>query len=227
MGGGVQNTESSKERYSLTWNGKSRARQIAQEVSTGTLRPAKEESKNWDNTENIYIEGDNLEVLKLLQKSYHGKIKMIYIDPPYNTGKDFVYKDNFTDNIENYKEITGQINKEGIKLTTNTETNGRYHSDWLNMMYPRLKLARNLLTDDGVIFISIDDNEQANLKKICDEIFGEENFVVDLKWLNKEGGGSSDSKLFRIKDEHILLYSKNITKIISWKDKNDIYRPSI
>ena len=212
-GGGVQNTESSKERYSLTWNGKSRARQIAQEVSTGTLRPAKEESKNWDNTENIYIEGDNLEVLKLLQKSYHGKIKMIYIDPPYNTGKDFVYKDNFTDNIENYKEITGQINKEGIKLTTNTETNGRYHSDWLNMMYPRLKLARNLLTDDGVIFISIDDNEQANLKKICDEIFGEENFVVDLKWLNKEGGGSSDSKLFRIKDEHILLYSKNITKI--------------
>ncbi|ERT44609.1 hypothetical protein HMPREF1767_02423, partial [Fusobacterium nucleatum CTI-6] len=118
MGGGYRKLDTSKERYSLTWNGKSRARQIAQEVSTGTLRPAKEESKNWDNTENIYIEGDNLEVLKLLQKSYHGKIKMIYIDPPYNTGKDFVYKDNFKDNIENYKEITGQINKEGIKLTT-------------------------------------------------------------------------------------------------------------
>ena len=161
-GGVVQNTESSKERYSLTWNGKSRARQIAQEVSTGTLRPAKEESKNWDSTENIYIEGDNLEVLKLLQKSYHGKIKMIYIDPPYNTGKDFVYKDNFTDNIENYKKVTGQISEEGTKLTTNTEINGRYHSDWLNMMYPRLKLARNLLTDDGVIFVSIDDNEQEN-----------------------------------------------------------------
>ena len=213
-GGGVQDLEDSKERYSLTWNGKSRARQIAQEVSTGTLRPAKEESKNWDNTENIYIEGDNLEVLKLLQKSYHGKIKMIYIDPPYNTGKDFVYKDNFIDNIENYKEITGQINKEGIKLTTNTETNGRYHSDWLNMMYPRLKLARNLLTDDGVIFISIDDNEQANLKKICDEIFGEENFrnVIQtrrrVKSLNSQ---FSETGLYSLNVglEYILVYSKS------------------
>ena len=206
-GGWVQNTEGSKERYSLTWNGKSRARQIAQEVSTGTLRPAKEESKNWDNTENIYIEGDNLEVLKLLQKSYHGKIKMIYIDPPYNTGKDFVYKDNFTDNIENYKEITGQVNKEGIKLTTNTETNGRYHSDWLNMMYPRLKLARNLLTDDGVIFISIDDNEQENLKKICDEIFGEENFVAQIAW-RKSDNQANIGNIARVK-EYILSYSKN------------------
>ena len=206
-GGVVQNTESSKERYSLTWNGKSRARQIAQEVSTGTLRPAKEESKNWDNTENIYIEGDNLEILKLLQKSYHGKIKMIYIDPPYNTGKDFVYKDNFTDNIENYKEITGQVNKEGIKLTTNTETNGRYHSDWLNMMYPRLKLARNLLTDDGVIFISIDDNEQENLKKICDEIFGEENFVAQIAW-RKSDNQANIGNIARVK-EYILSYSKN------------------
>ena len=206
-GGGVQNTESSNERYSLTWNGKSRARQIAQEVSTGTLRPAKEESKNWDNTENIYIEGDNLEVLKLLQKSYHGKVKMIYIDPPYNTGKDFVYKDNFRDNIENYKEITGQINKEGIKLTTNTETNGRYHSDWLNMMYPRLKLARNLLTDDGVIFISIDDNEQENLKKICDEIFGEENFVAQIAW-RKSDNQANIGNIARVK-EYILSYSKN------------------
>ena len=206
-GGVVQNTESSKERYSLTWNGKSEARQIAQEVSTGTLRPVKEESKNWDSTENIYIEGDNLEVLKLLQKSYHGKIKMIYIDPPYNTGKDFVYKDNFKDNIENYKEITGQINKEGIKLTTNTETNGRYHSDWLNMMYPRLKLARNLLTDDGVIFISIDDNEQANLKKICDEIFGEENFVAQMAW-RKSDNQANIGNIARVK-EYILSYSKN------------------
>ena len=207
MGGGVQDLENSKERYSLTWNGKSEARQIAQEVSTGTLRPAKEESKNWDNTENIYIEGDNLEVLKLLQKSYHGKIKMIYIDPPYNTGKDFVYKDNFKDNIENYKEITGQINKEGIKLTTNTETNGRYHSDWLNMMYPRLKLARNLLTDDGVIFMSIDDNEQANLKKICDEIFGEENFVAQIAW-RKSDNQANIGNIARVK-EYILSYSKN------------------
>ena len=213
-GGGVQDLENSKERYSLTWNGKSRARQIAQEVSTGTLRPAKEESKNWDSTENIYIEGDNLEVLKLLQKSYHGKIKMIYIDPPYNTGKDFVYKDNFTDNIENYKEITGQINKEGIKLTTNTDSDGRYHSNWLNMIYPRLKLARNLLTDDGVIFISIDDNEQANLKKLCDEIFGEENFrnVIQtrrrVKSLNSQ---FSETGLYSLNVglEYILVYSKS------------------
>ena len=205
--GGVQDLESSKERYSLTWNGKSEARQIAQEVSTGTLRPAKEESKNWDSTENIYIEGDNLEVLKLLQKSYHGKIKMIYIDPPYNTGKDFVYKDNFKDNIENYKEITGQINKEGIKLTTNTDSDGRYHSNWLNMMYPRLKLARNLLTDDGVIFISIDDNEQANLKKICDEIFGEENFVAQIAW-RKSDNQANIGNIARVK-EYILSYSKN------------------
>ena len=206
-GGGVQNTEGSKERYSLTWNGKSEARQIAQEVSTGTLRPAKEESKNWDNTENIYIEGDNLEVLKLLQKSYHGKIKMIYIDPPYNTGKDFVYKDNFKDNIENYKEITGQINKEGIKLTTNTETNGRYHSDWLNMMYPRLKLARNLLTDDGVIFISIDNNEIHNLRKICDEIFGEENFIEVITVINNPRG--RDYGGIANMHEYLLVYKKS------------------
>ena len=211
----MQNTESSKERYSLTWNGKSRARQIAQEVSTGTLRPAKEESKNWDSTENIYIEGDNLEVLKLLQKSYYGKIKMIYIDPPYNTGKDFVYKDNFKDNIENYKEITGQINKEGIKLTTNTETNGRYHSDWLNMMYPRLKLARNLLTDDGVIFISIDDNEQANLKKLYDEIFGEENFIANF--IRKGFGGRQDSQYYAIIHEYVLCYVKNKSFFVSGK----------
>ena len=207
-GGGVQKLEDSKERYSLTWNGKARARQIAQEVSTGTLRPAKEESKNWDNTENIYIEGDNLEVLKLLQKSYHGKIKMIYIDPPYNTGKDFVYKDNFRANIENYKKVTGQVSEEGTKLTTNTDTDGRYHSNWLNMMYPRLKLARNLLTDDGVIFISIDDSEQANLKKLCDEIFGEENFVANFIW-QKNFAPKNDNKYISISTEHILLYAKN------------------
>ena len=200
--------ESSKERYSLNWNGKSKARQIAQEVSTGTLRPAKEESKNWDNTENIYIEGDNLEVLKLLQKSYHGKIKMIYIDPPYNTGKDFVYKDNFKDNLKNYLEVTGQVGEEGVKLTTNAETSGRYHSDWLSMMYPRLKLARNLLTDDGVIFISIDDNEQANLKKLCDEIFGEENFVGNFI-INTAPNGRDYGHIAK-QHEFCLFYSKNI-----------------
>ena len=212
--GGVQNTESSNERYSLTWNGKSRARQIAQEVSTGTLRPAKEESKNWDSTENIYIEGDNLEILKLLRKSYHGKIKMIYIDPPYNTGKDFVYKDNFTDNIENYKKVTGQVSEEGAKLTTNTDTDGRYHSNWLNMMYPRLKLARNLLTDDGVIFISIDDNEQANLKKICDEIFGEENFVAQIVW-ERAYAPVNLKKHFSESHDYIVCYSKNINLSIN------------
>ncbi|WYE62461.1 site-specific DNA-methyltransferase [Fusobacterium animalis] len=214
MGRGVQNTESSNERYSLTWNGKSRARQIAQEVSTGTLRPAKEESKNWDSTENIYIEGDNLEILKLLRKSYHGKIKMIYIDPPYNTGKDFVYKDNFTDNIENYKKVTGQVSEEGAKLTTNTDTDGRYHSNWLNMMYPRLKLARNLLTDDGVIFISIDDNEQANLKKICDEIFGEENFVAQIVW-ERAYAPVNLKKHFSESHDYIVCYSKNINLSIN------------
>ena len=218
-GGGYRKLDTSKERYSLTWNGKSEARQIAQEVSTGTLRPAKEESKNWDNTENIYIEGDNLEVLKLLQKSYHGKIKMIYIDPPYNTGKDFVYKDNFKDNIENYKEITGQVSEEGTKLTTNTDTDGRYHSNWLNMMYPRLKLARNLLTDDGVIFISIDKNEIHNLRKICDEIFGEENFIEEITVINnprgRDYGGIADMH------EYLLVYKKSENSFLNNLNQTD------
>jgi adenine-specific DNA-methyltransferase len=148
-----------EERYQFTWHGKTQARRLAQTPSIGTLRPCKEESVNWDNTENLFIEGDNLEVLKLLQKSYHKKIKMIYIDPPYNTGNDFVYKDDFRDNIKNYKNITGQIDDFGKSLSTNSETSGRFHTDWLNMMYPRLKLARNLMCQDGVIFISIDDND--------------------------------------------------------------------
>ena len=218
-GGGVQKLEDSKERYSLTWNGKARARQIAQEVSTGTLRPAKEESKNWDNKENIYIEGDNLEVLKLLQKSYHGKIKMIYIDPPYNTGKDFVYKDNFKDNIENYKKVTGQINEEGTKLTTNTDTDGRYHSNWLNMMYPRLKLARNLLTDDGVIFISIDKNEIHNLRKICDEIFGEENFIEEITVINNPRG--RDYGGIANMHEYLLVYKKSENSFLNNLNQTD------
>lgn len=170
-------TEDNIERYNFTWKGKSAALRLAQTPSMGTLRPCKEESKNWDTTENLYIEGDNLEVLKLLQKSYYGKIKMIYIDPPYNTGKEFVYPDNYKDNLQNYLEITGQVDSEGTKISTNSDTSGRYHTNWLNMMYPRLRLARNLLMDDGIIFISIDDNEIDNLKKICNEIFGEENFL--------------------------------------------------
>lgn len=196
------------ERYSFTWNGKSKARMIAQTPSTGTLRPCKEESVDWDSTQNIFIEGDNLEVLKLLQKSYHKKVKMIYIDPPYNTGKDFVYKDNFKDNIKNYKKITGQVDGEGRNLSNNPETSGRYHTDWLNMMYPRLKLARNLLKDDGVIFISIDDGEVANLRKICDEIFGEENFIANLIW-QKKYTRANDAKWFSDNHDHLLCYGKN------------------
>ncbi len=196
------------ERYNFTWNGKSEAKKIALTPSTGTLRPCKEESKNWDTTQNLYIEGDNLEVLKLLQKSYHKKVKMIYIDPPYNTGKDFVYKDNFRDNIKNYMQITGQVDSEGNRLSTNSETNGRYHSDWLNMMYPRLKLARNLLKDDGVIFISIDDNEVANLRKLCDEIFGEDNFISTVSRVMKTGGNKG--RYFSPNIDYILVYAKNL-----------------
>lgn len=194
--------ETRNEKYEFTWHGKTQAMKLAQTPSTGTLRPDKASSKNWETTENLYIEGDNLEVLKLLQKSYFGKIKMIYIDPPYNTGKDFVYKDDFRDNIRNYKEITQQTTK------ANTETNGRYHTDWLNMMYPRLKLARNLLREDGVIFISIDDNEVANLRKICDEIFGEQNFITQITVLCNPKGRSQD-KYFATNHEYILVYSKN------------------
>ena len=164
------------EKFSFEWAGKRRAIAEAQKRSMGTLRPCPEESVEWDTTENLYIEGDNLEVLKLLQDSYLGAVKMIYIDPPYNTGKDFVYKDNYRDNLSNYLEQTNTTN------AVNSEASGRYHTNWLNMMYPRLKLARNLLTDDGVIFISIDDNEVSNLKRICDEIFGEDNFVGQFPW---------------------------------------------
>ncbi|QCJ72242.1 site-specific DNA-methyltransferase (plasmid) [Providencia heimbachae] len=200
--------DDSAERYNFTWNGKTKARQIAQTPSTGTLRPCKDESVNWDTTENLFIEGDNLEVLKLLQKSYHKKVKMIYIDPPYNTGKDFVYKDNFQDNIKNYLEQTGQVDTDGYKLSTNSDISGRYHSDWLNMIYPRLKLARNLLRDDGIIFISIDDNEYVNLKKVCDEIFGEDNFVGVVAWKNKYGAGAKTKGFIEV-HEYILCYSKN------------------
>lgn len=199
-----ENIDKSNEKYEFSWNGKFEAMKLAQLQSTGTLIPCKEKSKDWDTTQNLYIEGDNLEVLKLLQKSYVNQIKMIYIDPPYNTGNDFVYEDNFADNIANYKAITGQTTK------SNAETAGRYHTKWLNMMYPRLKLARNLLSEDGVIFISMDDHEFANLKKICDEIFGENNFVCNFVWeKGKEGG--NDSSIMRSHYDNILCYCKNFT----------------
>ncbi|TWI25871.1 site-specific DNA-methyltransferase [Sphingobacterium siyangense] len=202
--------EKNKEFYQMTWAGKTQAKKEANKISTGTLRPNKADSKDWDTTGNIFIEGDNLEVLKLLQKTYSNKIKMIYIDPPYNTGKDFVYKDNYKDNLSNYLEITGQTDEEGKKLSTNTDSDGRYHSNWLNMMYPRLKLARNLMTDDGVIFISIDDNEQANLKRLCDEIFGEENFAGIFVWQARQSI-QNDTDLSN-SHEYIISYSKNRRK---------------
>lgn len=202
--------DTSKERYNFTWAGKSDTLRAAQSPSLGTLRPCKEDSKNWNDTENLYIEGDNLEVLKLLQKSYFEKVKMIYIDPPYNTGNDFVYFDNFKDSLNNYKKITGQVDEEGKSISTNSESNGRYHSDWLNMMYPRLKLARNLLKDEGYIFISIDDNELNNLKKICDEIFGEPNFVGTITWLKKRKGSFLSKNIISM-TEYILVYSKKIS----------------
>ncbi|PTF12758.1 site-specific DNA-methyltransferase [Staphylococcus equorum] len=223
-----EEVEGEKERYSFNWYGKKNAILGAQTPSKGTLRPDKDKSKNFDTTENLYIEGDNLEVLKLLQKSYSNKIKMIYIDPPYNTGKDFVYKDNFRDGVENYLEQTGQTDNEGNKISTNSESNGRYHTDWINMIYPRLKLARNLLTDDGVIFISIDDAEQSRLKSICDEIFGEQNFISNFIWY---GGRKNDSKYISNSHEYVLMYFKNSEKIksnnIVWREKkkglNEIY----
>ncbi|WP_042015478.1 site-specific DNA-methyltransferase [Escherichia coli] len=201
-----ENVDDKEERYGLNWHGKRQARQLALTPSRGTLRPCKDESVDWDNTKNLMIEGDNLEVLKLLQKSYTGKVKLIYIDPPYNTGKDFVYPDNFQDNMKNYLEITGQT-EDGARLSTNTETSGRYHTDWLNMIYPRLKLARNLLKEDGVIFISIDDAEVDNLKKVCSEIFGEENFVANIVW-QKKYSPQNDATYFSDMHDHILVYAK-------------------
>ena len=173
--------DAGEERYSLNWNGKNNAKKNRNTPSNATLVPVKNKSVNFDNTENIFIEGDNLEVLKLLRKSYYEKIKMIYIDPPYNTGNDFIYKDNYHNSIESYLKQTGQT-KDGITLTTNTETSGRFHSDWMSFMYPRLSLARYLLTDDGIIFISIDDNEIHNLRFMLDEIFGPENFIANIVW---------------------------------------------
>lgn len=204
--------------YKFTWNGKEEARAYARVPSMGTLRPCVEESSGKDGTPgkfdsgNLYIEGDNLEVLKLLQGSYHKRVKMIYIDPPYNTGKDFVYPDNYRNPIGEYKALTGQTDDEGKSTHANSETSGRYHTDWLNMMYPRLILARNLLTDDGVIFISIDDSEQDNLKKLCNEVFGEENFIDNIIWKKRYGGGAKEKYLVSL-HEYALMYCKSIDNI--------------
>lgn len=204
---GDANVTDADEKYGLNWHGKRRARQVALTPSTGTLRPCPEDSVDWESTQNLMIEGDNLEALKLLQKSYAGKVKLIYIDPPYNTGKDFVYPDNFQDNIKNYLELTGQIDG-GQKISSNTEANGRFHTDWLNMMYPRLKLARNLLKDSGFIFISIDDGEVENLRRACDEIFGEENFVAQLVWKSRVSEDTRAKTGVSTDHEYIVCYSR-------------------
>lgn len=199
--------EESEEKYGLNWLGKRRARQIALTPSAGTLRPYPEDSVDWDTTQNIMIEGDNLEVLKLLQKSFASKVKLIFIDPPYNTGKDFVYPDDFRDGIKNYLALTGQI-EGGKKISSNTESSGRYHTDWLNMMYPRLKLARNLLRDDGAIFVTIDDNEVSNLRALLNEVFGEENFVAQVEW-QKRYTRSNNTDDFTSVIDHVCIYQKS------------------
>ena len=194
LGGEVDERE---EKYGLNWHGKRQARQLALTPSTGTLRPCPEESVDWDTTQNLMIEGDNLEVLKLLQKSYAGKVKLIYIDPPYNTGKDFIYPDDYRDNIQNYLKLTGQTDDDNRKLSSNTEASGRFHTDWLNMMYPRLKLARNLLRDDGAIFISIADHEVHNLRCVMEDIFGEESQRFRMAGFPKRSGGMTKSAILR------------------------------
>jgi len=199
----------SEEKYGLTWHGKKKARQIALTPSTGTLRPCPEESVDWDTTKNLFIEGDNLEVLKLLQKSYAGRVKMIYIDPPYNTGGEFIYPDKYQENLETYLKYTGQKDGEGFKTSSNTESSGRFHTNWLNMMLPRLKLAKSLLQQDGLIFVSIDDNEVENLKLLLNEIFGEENFVDSMVWKKRYGGGAKEKYLVTM-HEYILVYCKDI-----------------
>lgn len=204
LGGAVEERE---EKYGLNWHGKRRARQLALTPSTGTLRPCPADSVDWDTTRNLMIEGDNLEVLKLLQKSYSGKVKLIYIDPPYNTGKDFVYPDDYRDNISNYLKLTRQV-EGGRKISSNTEASGRFHTDWLNMMYPRLKLARNLLRQDGVMFVSIDDSEVHHLRTVADDVFGSENFICQFVWKSKSGG-ANDSRHVAVDHEYVLAYGRD------------------
>ncbi len=200
--------DTGKERYGMNWPGKADCFKIIQQPSIATMTPAREESVDFDTTENLFIEGDNLEVLKLLQKSYFGKVKMIYIDPPYNTGNDFIYPDDYSESLDTYLRYTGQIDNEGRKYSTNTEADGRFHSKWMNMMYPRLFLARNLLREDGVIFISIDEHEYQNLRSLCNEVYGEENFVSMLTVLCNPKGRSQD-KYFATNHEYVLIYSKS------------------
>jgi adenine-specific DNA-methyltransferase len=213
-----ESVDEGRERYGLSWAGKSEAIRNLQAQSMGTLNPVPEESVNFETTENLFIEGDNLEVLKLLQKSYYNQIKMIYIDPPYNTGKEFIYPDNFREGLEDYLRYSGQKNSDGIKLTTNTETDGRFHSKWLNMIYPRLFIARSLLKEDGVIFISIDDNEAYNLRLLLNEIFGEENFLGIIVW---EGATDNNPTQIAVEHEYILCFAKNKSNITSaWKNQS-------
>ena len=204
--------DGNEERYQFTWPDKKKSVLLANAPINKTLRPCREESVDFDNTENLYIEGDNLEVLKLLQETYLGKIKMIYIDPPYNTGNDFVYADDFAQSTDEYLENSGQFDDEGNRLVKNLDSNGRFHTDWLNMIYPRLKLAKDLLSDDGVIFISIDDNEVENLKKICNEIFGEQNYITEIAWQCLDTI-KNDAKYFSDNHEYILVYSKSINNV--------------
>lgn len=211
--------ESRRECYGMDWPGKKDALRLIQTPSNATLKPCREESVNFDTTENLFIEGDNLEVLKLLQKSYYGKVKMIYIDPPYNTGKEFIYPDNYTESLETYLEYAGLVDSEGKKFSTNTANEGRFHTKWLNMMYPRLYLARNLLRDDGVIFISIDDNEMSNLRKLCDEVFGEDNFLsLIIVQSNKRGQTYKDIAKTH---EYMVIYTKTSDAEIGEIEKSE------
>ena len=207
LGGAVDERE---EKYGLNWHGKRQARQLALTPSTGTLRPCPEESVDWDKTQNLMIEGDNLEVLKLLQKSYAGKVKLIYIDPPYNTGKDCIYPDNYRDNIRNYLELTGQIDGENRKLSSNTEASGRFHTDWLNMMYPRLKMAKHLLHRDGKIFVSIEDRELPALRLAANDVFGEENFLACFVWKSRQNKDNRTLTGASVDHEYIVCYGNRI-----------------
>lgn len=217
--------DETKEKYQLTWPGKKESIVTANTPTTKTLRPVREKSVNFDTTENIYIEGDNLEALKILQESYLGKIKCIYIDPPYNTGNDFIYNDNFNKDSNQELLESGQIDEDGNRLVTNNHSNGKFHSDWLSMMYPRLKLARNLLSNDGVIFISIDDNEQENLKKICDEIYGESNFVATL--INQRAKGGGQAKYFVKGHDYIFVYAKRLNSNLKFTQEKIIQQPIV
>lgn len=217
-----------KERYGLNWPGKSECVRSIRTHSYATLSPAKDESVDWDSTENLFVEGDNLEVLKLLQKSYYGKVKTVYIDPPYNTGNDFIYPDNYSESLETYLKYTGQVGKEGLKSSTNQESDGRFHSKWLNMMWPRLYLARNLLREDGAIFVSIDDHEAANLKMVLDEIFGEENFIGQVVW-ERAFSPINLKHHFSESHDYILCYGKDAARLASFglkrsDEANDRYK---